>query len=137
MVQKLKPHQIYLKMYILVNLKVVTANLTLVFGFGFNQNLLSISARFKLINQTLNWCILCAATPFLILSKNVNNTARVPRLFLSFLWLWFNISCLMQILWCYSSREFSIKSWSSFKIMETYLLSIISQMLVYKKYCFM
>ena len=59
----------------------------------FTKKLLTESSHFSAF-----WCIPCTTTPSLISSKNVNNTACVSRLSFSFFWLWFNISCLMQIL---------------------------------------
>ena len=44
---KLKPHEVYFQMSILVNLKVLNTNLT---GFSFSQKLVSILGSFELIN---------------------------------------------------------------------------------------
>ena len=44
---KLKPHQVYFQMSILVNLKVLNTNLT---RFSFSQKLVSILGSFELIN---------------------------------------------------------------------------------------
>ena len=65
----------------------------------FTKKFLTESSHFLVF-----WCIPCTATPILISSKNVNNTALVSRLSFRFLGLWFNTSCLMQILEYYSSR---------------------------------